>query len=79
MPAAKGKESDMSDCPSVLDPFFRGSSSLRIERYRERATSLRAMAADFAAEWHDIFLRLADSYEELARCTEREERAPLDL
>jgi len=31
------------------------------------------MAGDMAArEWKDILLRLADSYEDLARCTELE-------
>ena len=62
----------MSECPSVVDPFFRGPPAQRVKRYRDRAGSLRAMTADFAFEWRDILMRLADSYEELAAATEEE-------
>ena len=61
----------MSECPSVINPSIQGPASYRVQRYRERAESLRAMAGDFTArEWRDILLRLADSYEELASTTE---------
>jgi len=62
----------MAECPSIVDPFFRGPPVQRAKRYRERAGSLRAMAGDFAFEWRDILMRLADSYEELATATEDE-------
>ena len=62
----------MAECPSIVDPFFRGPPAQRVKRYRDRAGSLRAMAADFAFEWRDILMRLADSYEELAAATEEE-------
>ena len=62
----------MAECPSIVDPFFRGPPAQRVKRYRERAGSLRTMATDFAFEWRDILMRLADSYEELAAATEEE-------
>jgi hypothetical protein len=61
----------MSDCPSIVNPFIQGPAPYRVQRYRERAERLRAMAQDFVApEWCDILLRLANSYEGMAADTE---------
>lgn len=58
----------MSNCPSVISPLLHGPAA-----YRDRAEKLRAMAEDLGArEWQEVLLRLAKSYDDLARCAEPE-------
>jgi hypothetical protein len=52
----------------MTSPFIRGSGGYGTNRCRERAEQLREMAQDPAMEeWHEILLRLAASYDDMAR------------
>jgi hypothetical protein len=54
--------------PYAILPCDRGTSKYRVKRYRERAEELRTIADDLIQqECHDMMMRLANTYDDLAR------------